>query len=203
MSRSNILESIKSCVFNIIEDEYKNYLQSKKLLTLERSLLISVINDYYTNNSKSIKSKIREHLKQLYKDEYNSAMIENILLDIFQDSELNIIKITNEIILIQENNMQQFTIPIVNNSLNLNISLVDGYIIINCTNPKNIEGYNEVYEKINNYKFLYSINNDLLHKYSDNEKVNIIKNNIEASKENITIVCYYLKQQQQQEQEQH
>jgi hypothetical protein len=200
MSRSNILESIKSCVFNIIEDEYKNYLQSKKLLTLERSLLISVINDYYTNNSKSIKSKIREHLKQLYKDEYNSAMIENILLDIFQDSELNIIKITNEIILIQENNMQQFTIPIVNNSLNLNISLVDGYIIINCTNPKNIEGYNEVYEKINNYKFLYSINNDLLHKYSDNEKVNIIKNNIEASKENITIVCYYLKQQQKQEQ---
>jgi hypothetical protein len=127
-------------------------------------------------------------------------MIENILLDIFQDSELNIIKITNEIILIQENNMQQFTIPIVNNSLNLNISLVDGYIIINCTNPKNIEGYNEVYEKINNYKFLYSINNDLLHKYSDNEKVNIIKNNIEASKENITIVCYYLKQQQKQEQ---
>ena len=196
MSKLNILESIKSCVFNIIEDEYKNYLQSHKLLTLERSLLISIIEDYYTNNSKNIKSKIREHLKEIYSEDYNSAMIENILLDIFQERELNIIKITNEIITIQEKNMQQFTIPLVNNSLNLNISLVDGYIIINCTNPKNIEGYYELYENINKYKFLYSINNDLVQSYPDDEKINIIKKNIEASDTNITIVCYYLKQEE-------
>jgi hypothetical protein len=195
MSKLNILESIKSCVFNIIEDEYKNYLQSHKLLTLERSTLINIIEDYYTNNSKNIKSKIRTHLKEIYKEEYNSAMIENILLDIFQERDLNIIKITNEIITIQEKNMQQFTIPIVNNSLNLNISLVDGYIIINSTNPKNIEGHCELYETINKYKFLYSINNDLIQCYPDDEKINIIKKNIETSETNVTIVCYYLKQQ--------
>ena len=193
MSKLNILESIKSCAFNIIEDEYKNYLQSYKLLTLERSKLISIIEDYYTNNSKSIKSKIREHLKTMYSEEYNSAMIENILLDLFQERELNIIKITNEIILIQEKNMQQFTIPLINNSLNLNISLVDGYIIINSTNPKNIEGHCELYETISKYKFLYSINNDMLQDYPDDEKINIIKKNIEASETNITIACYYLK----------
>ena len=193
MSKLNILESIKSCVFNIIEDEYKIYLQSHKLLTLDRSLLISIIEDYYTNNSKSIKSKIREQLKTLCGEEYNSAMIENILLDLFQERELNIIKITNEIILIQEKNIIQVTIPIVNNSLNLNISLVDGYIIINCCNPKNIEGYSEVYETINKYKFLYSINDDLLHTYPDDEKINIIKKNIEASNGIINIQCYYLK----------
>ena len=79
--------------------------------------------------------------------------------------------------------------------------MVDGYIIINSTNPKNIEGYYELYETINNYKFLYSINNDLLQDYSDDEKINIIKKNIEASETNVTIECYYLKQQQQ-EQEQ-
>lgn len=198
MSKLNILESIKSCVFNIIEDEYKIYLQSHKLLTLDRSLLISIIEDYYTNNSKSIKSKIREHLKTLCGEEYNSAMIENILLDLFQERELNIIKITNEIITIQEKNKQQFTIPLINNSLNLNISLVDGYIIINCTNPKNIKGYDEVYESINKYKFLYSINNDILQCYPYNEKINIIKKNIELCKEHITIVCYYLIQQPEQ-----
>jgi hypothetical protein len=136
-------------------------------------------------------------LRELYNTEYNSTLIENILLDIFQEHELNIIKITNEIIVLQEKNMQQFTIPIVNNSLNLNISLVDDYIIINSTNPKNIEGYGELYEAINKYKFLYSINNDLLHKYLDNEKINIIKKNIEASQTNISIVCYYLKDQKQ------
>jgi uncharacterized protein YdiU (UPF0061 family) len=196
MSKLNILESIKSCVFNIIEDEYKNYLQSHKLLTLQRSTLVSIMEEYYSNNSKSIKAKIREHMKTLCGEEYNSAMIENILLDLFQERELNIIKITTEIISIQEKNMQQFTIPLVNNSLNLNISLVDGYIIINSTNPKNIEGYCELYETINNYKFLYSINNDLIQDYSDDEKINIIKKNIEASETNVTIACYYLKQQQ-------
>jgi uncharacterized protein YdiU (UPF0061 family) len=196
MSKLNILESIKSCVFTIIEDEYKNYLQSHKLLTLQRSTLVSIMEEYYSNNSKSIKAKIREHMKTLCGEEYNSAMIENILLDLFQERELNIIKITTEIISIQEKNMQQFTIPLVNNSLNLNISLVDGYIIINSTNPKNIEGYCELYETINNYKFLYSINNDLIQDYSDDEKINIIKKNIEASETNITIACYYLKQQQ-------
>uniref|UniRef100_A0A6C0D5Y5 Uncharacterized protein n=1 Tax=viral metagenome TaxID=1070528 RepID=A0A6C0D5Y5_9ZZZZ len=196
MSKLNILESIKSYVFNIIEDEYKKYLQSHKLLTLQRSTLVSIMEEYYSNNSKSIKAKIREHMKTLCGEEYNSAMIENILLDLFQERELNIIKITTEIISIQEKNMQQFTIPLVNNSLNLNISLVDGYIIINSTNPKNIEGYCELYETINNYKFLYSINNDLIQDYSDDEKINIIKKNIEASETNITIACYYLKQQQ-------
>ena len=193
MSKFNILESIKSCVFNIIEDEYKNSIQSHKLLTLERSRLISIIEDYYSSNSKNIKSKIREHLKTIYNEEYNSPMIENILLDLFQERELNIIKITNEIITIQEKNMQQFTIPLVNNSLNLNISLVDGYVIINNINPKNIEGYYELYETISKYKFLYSINNDLLQDYPDDEKINIIKKNIEVSKSNIAIACYYLK----------
>lgn len=194
MSKGTIIEAIKACAFNIIEDEYKKYLQSHKLLTLDRNQLINVANDYYTNNSKTMKSQIRENLKTQYKEEYNSGMIENILLDLFQERDLNIIKITNEIIAIQEKNLKQITIPIVNNSLNLNISLVDGYIVINSTNPKNIEDCYEVYELIAKYKFLHSINNDLLQDYPDNEKINVIKKNIDACKTNITIICYYLKE---------
>jgi len=194
MSKGTIIEAIKSCAFNIVEDEYKKYLQMHKLLILDRNQLINVANDYYTNNSKTMKSQIRENLKTQYKEEYNSGMIENILLDLFQERDLNIIKITNEIIAIQEKNLKQITIPIVNNSLNLNISLVDGYIVINSTNPKNIEDYYEAYELIAKYKFLHSINNDLLQDYPDNEKINVIKKNIDACKTNITIVCYYLKE---------
>jgi len=194
MSQGTIIESIKSYVYNIVEEEYKKYLQSNKLLTLDRKLLIKVADDFYSNNSKTIKSNIRENLKAQYKEEYNLVMIENILLDLFQERELNIIKITNEIISIQEKNLKQFTIPIVNNSLNLNISLVDGYIVINSANPKNIEGYYDVYEALSNYKFLYSINNELLQNYPDNEKINVIKKNIEACKDNITIECYYFNQ---------
>jgi hypothetical protein len=198
MATGNIIESIKACVYNIVEEEYKKYLQSHKLLTMDRELLLNVVDDYYVNNSKKIKSEIRETLKTQYKEEYNSTMIENIILDLFQERELNIIKITNEIITMQEKNLKQISIPIVNNSLNLNISHVDGYIVINSTNPKKIEGHYEAYEIISNYKFLHSINNELLQNYPDNEKINVIKKNIDACKTNITIVCYYLKQEQEQ-----
>lgn len=195
MSQGTIIESIKSYVYNIVEEEYKKYLQSNKLLTLDRKLLIKVADDFYSNNSKTIKSNIRENLKAQYEEEYNSVMIENILLDLFQERDLNIIKITNEIIAMQEKNLKQISIPIVNNSLNLNISHVDGYIVINSTNPKKIEGHYETYEIISNYKFLHSINNELLQNYPDNEKINVIKKNIEACKDYITIECYYFNQE--------
>ena len=195
MLKGTIIESIKSCVYNIVEEEYKKYLQLHKLLTMDRELLTNVIDDYYTNNSKKIKSEIRETLKAQYKEEYNSGVIENILLDLFQEHDLNIIKITNEILAMQDKNLKQISIPIVNNSLNLNISCLDGYIVINSTNPKNIEDHYEAYEIISNYKFLHSINNELLQNYPDNEKINVIKKNIDACKTNITIVCYYLKQE--------
>lgn len=71
--------------------------------------------------------------------------------------------------------MTQFTLPLINNSLNLNISLVENYVIINSVNPKNIAQHNELYESISKYKFLYSINNILLHNYCNEEKINIIK----------------------------
>ncbi len=188
---ATIIEYIKSAAFHIIEEEYKNYLKSHGLLLIANNDLTSIITDYYNNNSKSIKSQIRESLKEKYKDQYNSALIENILLDLFQEKDLNILKIIKELEFLQENNLKQFIIPIINNSLNLNISLVDNYIIINSTNPKNIEEHEELYDSIKNYKFLYSINNILLHNYLDNEKINVIKENI-ASKTEITIECYYL-----------
>ena len=50
MSKVGILENIKLYVFNIIEDEYKKYLQSNKLLLLERSQLMHIIDDYYRIN---------------------------------------------------------------------------------------------------------------------------------------------------------
>ena len=193
MSKAHIIESIKTCAFNIIKDEYKKYLHSKNSLLLNNDILSRVIDDYYSTNSTTIKSLIRENLKEKYKEDYNSGLTEIILLDIFQEKDINIINIVNEILKIQEQNLKQFTIPIINNSLNLNISLVDNYIIINSANQKKIEGYNALYEEISSYKFLYSINGDLLQDYPEDQKINVIKKNIELAKDNIDIQCYYLK----------
>jgi len=189
-----ILETIKNSIYTIIEEEYKNYLETHKLLLIEKKELEKIVNDYYSLNSKTIKSKIREELKETFGTNYNSTLVENILLDMFQEKDLNIIKIVNELEAIQTKNLKQFTLPIINNSLNLNISLIDNYVIINSTNPRAITDHSSLYENISNYKFIYSINNDTLHKYENDEKINIIKKHLEDCSNTINIECYYLKE---------
>ena len=193
MSKTNIITTIKLCIFNIIEEEYKNYLKANHILLIEDSKLLQIVTDFYNANVKNIKSKIRETLKESASEDYNSGLVENILLDIFQEKTINIMKIVNELTLIQNKNLAQFNLPIINNSLNLNISLLDNYIIINSVNPKNIERFDELYECINKYKFLYSINNILLHNYCNEEKINVIKKTISSNINEVTIQCYYLK----------
>ena len=90
-----VLETIKNSIYNIIEEEYKNYLKTNKLLLIEKKELEKVVSDYYSTNSKTIKSKIRELLKEKFVNDYNSTLVENILLDIFQEKDVNIIKIVN------------------------------------------------------------------------------------------------------------
>lgn len=195
MENNHIVEDTKKIVFNIIEEEYTNYLKENKILLINKDKLKSVINDYYINNSKIIKSKIREDLKNKYKDEYKSSIVENIILDLFQEKDINIEKITKELDFLQNKNLKKFDLPIINKSLNLNISLVDNYVVINSTNPKNITQYKEIYDSIEKYKFLYSINNFLLEDYPNDEKINFIKKNLQdnVDKNIITIECYYLK----------
>lgn len=189
-----ILETIKNSIYSIIEEEYKNYLETHKLLLIEKKELEKIVNDYYSLNSKTIKSKIREELKEKFGTDYNSTLVENILLDMFQEKDLNIIKIVNELETIQTKNLKQFTLPIINKSLNLNISLIDNYVIINSTNPKAIIEHASLYENISKYKFIYSINNDILHKYENDEKINVIKKHLDQCSDTINIECYYLKE---------
>jgi hypothetical protein len=194
MSNTNIIDTIKHIIFTIIEEEYKNYLKSNNILLIEDSKLLQIVTEFYNSNVKNIKSKIREKLKANNSETYNSGLVENILLDIFQEKTINIMKIVNELTIIQNKNLIQFTLPLINNSLNLNISLVDNYVVINSVNPKNIAQHNELYESISKYNFLYSINNILLHNYCNEEKINIIKQIVSTTNiDEVIIQCYYLK----------
>ena len=188
----NITEEIKTILFNCIEKEYHNYLNINKILLIKQENLKDNINKLYENNNKTIKNTIRTTLKDKYKDNYPNATVENLLFDIFQDQEFNIIRLLDEIHLIQRKNHKLVEIPIINNSLNLNISIIDNYIVINSVNSKNIENYNEIYESIDNYKFIYSINDKILEEYDNTEKINIIKSEIQ-DKKMIEIGLYYLK----------
>jgi hypothetical protein len=152
----------------------------------------TIINNFYEENKTNLKTIIRRDLKEIYKESYPSASIEDIILDIFQDKDLNINKTLNELLYIQNKNLHSLEIPIINDSLNLNISITNNYIIINSTNPKNIKTSLEIYEKISKYKFLYAIEDIILEEIDNNEKINTIKSLI-SNKNKINITLYYLK----------
>ena len=190
----NISDEIKNISFNFIRNKYQEYLRSNKILLIKENIIENIITELYDNNIKVLKQEIRNTLKNKHKEDYPSAIVENILLDLFQEKEINIANAVKEIILIQNNNLKSLTLPIINSSLNLNISLNDNYVKINSINSKNLKDNIqalEIYKIIENYSFLYSINNIILEEHDD--KINIIKNEIENTN-NVSIQIYYLKE---------
>jgi hypothetical protein len=190
----SITHNIKDIIFNFIKKEYQEYLEKHNILLIKEENINTIVNNFYEENKSKLKSIIRSELKEKYKENYSSSSIENIILDIFQDKELNINKTIKELLYIQEINLHNLEIPIINNSLNLNICIVNNYIIINSTNPKNIENIEdlEIYEKISKYKFLYAIEDVILEEIDNKEKINTIKMLIN-NKSKINITLYYLK----------
>ena len=190
----SLTSDITNIISKFITEKYQNYLQEYNILLIKDENINTIIIKFYEENKNSLKNIIRSELKEKYKENYPSSSIENIILDIFQDKELNVEKTVKEILYIQNNNLHKLDIPIINNSLNLNISITNNYIIINSTNPKNIKTIEEIeiYEKISKYKFLYAIEDVILEEIDNEEKINTIKNLIN-NKNKINITVYHLK----------
>lgn len=191
------INDIKTILLKYLKDEYKKYLNNNKILCIKKSNIHEIVNIFYKDNIKDLKTEIRRQMREKYKNDYPSGAIENIILDLFQDNESNIETVVNEINYIQDKNFLNLELPIINKSLNLNISNNNGYIIINYiketldleTLDSNIK---EIYNDITKYKFIYSINNKILDDFNEDEKINIIKNEIKDTK-TINLGVYYLK----------
>lgn len=191
----DILDEIKDITFNFLNNKYKEYLKNNKILLIKEENMKNIITSFYENYSKELKQTIRNSIKENHKNNYPSAIVENTILDMFQDKELNINRVCDEFIILQKKHIYKTELKLINNSLNLNIGIADNFIIINSINTKNIphdDELNEIYKNINKYKFLYSIDEKILQEYPNEEKINIIKNTIN-NKEKVNIQLYYLK----------
>tara|TARA_Y100000768_G_C23715958_1_gene558023 strand:+ start:124 stop:714 length:591 start_codon:yes stop_codon:yes gene_type:complete len=186
-----LTKEIKEIIKDYIKEKYEEHLNNEKILLIKEKNIPTVIKNLYDNNIKSLKSLIRNKLKEKYKQTYSSAITEQIILEIFHDKDININKLIKEIEFIQTKNLKNIDLPILNNSLNLNISMVDNYIIINSIKQINTE-YSEIYKELLNYKFIYSINDKILEEYDNNQKINIIKEEIKE-KDTVNVTLYYLK----------
>ena len=195
-----LVDEIKIIVYDYLENEYKEYLKTNKILQIKNPdksqnhiSLKQTLEVLYDKSLKLLKTQIRTTLKDKYKENYQSLTIENIIMEIFSEKEENINRITDEIQFIQTKNLFSTNIPLLNNSLNLNISIVDNFIVINSVKQENITSeYTELYDKISKYKFIYSINDVVLEEIANENKISTIK---ELINNQITavIIFYYLK----------
>ena len=183
-------DEIKIIISEYVQTKYHDYLNNKQILLIKEEYMQEEVSKIYDENFKLMKPHIRNKLKENHKEDYNSGLIENILLDIFQDRESNIFKIIEEIKIIQKNYKLE-EVPVINKSLNLNIGLNEHYVLINSTKNKESK-YNELYETIAKYKFLYSINDKILEEYDANSKIKLLKDEIQG-KSSVKIGLYYLK----------
>lgn len=186
----NLIDNIKHIVNKYVEKHYNQYLKDNNILKIKNSIITSIIRDVYEKNTRDLKNHVRTQLKTIYENDYPSASVENILLDIFQDKEIGINKLVEEINTMQDNNTKSLKVPVNNNSININIEFKDSFIII-----KNIDENKhskEIYDELCKYRYIYSIDGYILEEYETDKKIEIIKN---STKNNslVTIECYILK----------
>jgi hypothetical protein len=177
-----LVNEIKEIIFEFIEKEYENYLKMQKILLIRNANVRQVIDKLYDENIKNIKTNVRVILKDRYKETYSTASVESILLDIFMDREMNINKLVDQILFIQNKNFAKVSMPIVDGALGLKISIRDNFIVLGGGGEGGVVG---------NYKFLYSINDKILEEYDNKEKINIIKTEI-SGKNSVELGLYYL-----------
>ena len=161
-----IIRNIKKLMEIYISDLYNDYLKNNNILLIKTIEIKEVITKLYNENSKNIKSYIRNSLKESMKEEYPSGTVENILLDIFQEKETNINRLEKIIIDYQTNNYFEIEKCINDNQLGISIKFDGSFCEIGVVKDNTCDTKN-IIEK---YNYLYSINDIVI-----NEQINPIE----------------------------
>ena len=105
---STIERNIKELIIFFVKENYNKYLSDNNLKSIDVKDLKKIISDMYYPKKDDLREFVKNCMKEMTKDkpdEYpGDLVINNIFYDIYQDDELNINRIYNEIKLFQENN---------------------------------------------------------------------------------------------------
>ena len=105
-NNKNIVTLIRDIVFYYIKYYYDKYLEENNCCEIEKSKLPCFVKDLYLENTIKLKDYIRNSLKKNLKEEYNKTIVENILMEMFEDVDYCKNRIIDEIILYQETNQK-------------------------------------------------------------------------------------------------
>ena len=165
----NLILTIKTLIERYIYNLYQQYLQDNNILLVKKAEIKGVIDKMYSENSKAIKQYVRTTLKDEMRQDYPSGSIENILLDIFQDREANILKLSNIIDDYQETNYMEIEKSIIDNRLGLSIKFDGSFCMIGSTGDRDRDRDGDCPNPdiMSRYRYLYSINGMIINEACD------------------------------------
>ena len=89
---------IKEIVFCYVKYYYDDYLKKNNLKKMSNDDIDKFINIYYNEKKNDLKKYIRNSLKKNQGSDYNTILVENILLEMFNDPDEAIERIKVEIL---------------------------------------------------------------------------------------------------------
>jgi len=101
--KRNTTNLIKDIVSYYIKFYYDKELKDKKIDIINENNIESFVNNLYSNNPEKIKKYIRKSLKENLKENYNKLIVENILVEMFNDIEYGKNRVIIEIKSYQKN----------------------------------------------------------------------------------------------------
>ena len=96
-STRNTTNLIRDIVFYYIKYYYDKHLEENKLKRLSDEEISPFVDKLFNDNPQKMKKYIRTSLKKNQGDDYNSMVVENILLEMFDDIEFAKNRLINEI----------------------------------------------------------------------------------------------------------
>jgi hypothetical protein len=98
----NTTNLIRDIVFYYIKYYYDKHLTENSLERLLEEEISPFVDNLFNNNPSKMKKYIRDSLKKNQGNDYNSIVVENILLEMFDDIEFAKNRLINEISIYQE-----------------------------------------------------------------------------------------------------
>tara|TARA_Y100000590_G_C15654102_1_gene989950 strand:- start:331 stop:642 length:312 start_codon:yes stop_codon:yes gene_type:complete len=101
---SFLLVNIKELISFYVRINYEEYLKENKLEKIEEDKIRGIVENMFNTRQEHLKNFVKEALKDILKEETPpNENIEQIFAELFEDKNLCIIKITNEIKIYQKN----------------------------------------------------------------------------------------------------
>ena len=100
-------KNIRDLIYFYAKENYNEYLKLEKLESIPDEKITDVVKSLYTDRKDHLKKFIKESLKTLLKEEHpGDLVVNNLLIEVFRDDEYCVNRITLEIKMYQQQQME-------------------------------------------------------------------------------------------------